>query len=126
MTAKKVLLLCGDYMEEYEVLHAYGVSVDAACSGKKAGDACRTAVHQPTGGCRRKPAGSTRERAKISVGGKEIPRAGEREGRRMSWQTYVDEQLLCDIDGQRHAVAAILGHDAAVWVQSEPFPEVLP
>ncbi|KAE8770622.1 Profilin [Hordeum vulgare] len=44
----------------------------------------------------------------------------------MSWQTYVDEQLLCDIDGQRLAAAAILGHDGAVWAQSEPFPEVKP
>ncbi|KAI4975911.1 hypothetical protein ZWY2020_049518 [Hordeum vulgare] len=42
----------------------------------------------------------------------------------MSWQTYVNEQLLCDIDGQRLAAAAILGHDGAVWAQSEPFPEV--
>ncbi|KAF7035352.1 hypothetical protein CFC21_046244 [Triticum aestivum] len=44
----------------------------------------------------------------------------------MSWQTYVDEQLLCDIDGQRLTAAAILGHDGAVWAQSEPFPEVKP
>ena len=36
----------------------------------------------------------------------------------MSWQTYVDEQLLCDIDGQRLTAAAILGHDGAVWAQS--------
>ncbi|KAL3735727.1 hypothetical protein ACJRO7_024797 [Eucalyptus globulus] len=49
---RRVLLLCGDYMEDYEVmvpfqaLLAYGVSVDAVCPGKKAGDACRTAVHQ--------------------------------------------------------------------------------
>ncbi|KAL6651826.1 hypothetical protein ACP70R_010751 [Stipagrostis hirtigluma subsp. patula] len=55
MAAKKVLLLCGDYMEDYEVmvpfqaLQAYGVSVDAACPGKKAGDVCRTAVHQGIG-----------------------------------------------------------------------------
>lgn len=47
-----VLLLCGDYVEDYEVmvpfqaLQAYGVSVDAVCPGKKAGDVCRTAVHQ--------------------------------------------------------------------------------
>ncbi|KAE8797344.1 protein DJ-1D [Hordeum vulgare] len=66
MTAKKVLLLCGDYMEDYEamvpfqVIQAYGVSVDAACPGKKAGDACCTAVHQPIGGRRRKSAASTR------------------------------------------------------------------
>ncbi|KQJ85224.1 protein DJ-1 homolog D [Brachypodium distachyon] len=55
MAAKRVLLLCGDYMEDYEAmvpfqaLQAYGVAVDAACPGKKAGDSCRTAVHQPIG-----------------------------------------------------------------------------
>ncbi|KAE8787136.1 protein DJ-1D [Hordeum vulgare] len=79
MTAKKVIMLCTDYREDYEAmvlfqaLQAYCMFVDAASSGKKAGDACRTAVHQPTGGRRRKLAGSTRERAKISVGRKEIP-----------------------------------------------------
>ncbi|XP_058090440.1 protein DJ-1 homolog D [Magnolia sinica] len=52
---KSVLIICGDYMEDYEVmvpfqaLLAYGVSVDAACPGKKAGDVCRTAVHQSSG-----------------------------------------------------------------------------
>ncbi|RVW41805.1 Protein DJ-1-like D [Vitis vinifera] len=53
--AKSVLILCGDYMEDYEVmvpfqaLLAYGVSVHAVCPGKKAGDVCRTAVHQGLG-----------------------------------------------------------------------------
>uniref|UniRef100_A0A1D1XD75 Intracellular protease 1 n=1 Tax=Anthurium amnicola TaxID=1678845 RepID=A0A1D1XD75_9ARAE len=53
--AKTVLILCGDYMEDYEVmvpfqaLQAYGLSVDAVCPGKKAGDICRTAVHQRFG-----------------------------------------------------------------------------
>ncbi|OEL28872.1 Profilin [Dichanthelium oligosanthes] len=42
----------------------------------------------------------------------------------MSWQTYVDEHLLCDIDGQRLTAAAILGHDGAVWAQSDGFPQV--
>ncbi|KAH8511509.1 hypothetical protein H0E87_008904 [Populus deltoides] len=47
---KKVLLLCGDYMEDYEAmvpfqaLQAYGIAVDAVCPGKKAGDYCRTTV----------------------------------------------------------------------------------
>ena len=55
MAAKRVLLLCGDYMEDYEAmvpfqsLQAYGVTVDAVCPGKKAGDACPTAVHKPIG-----------------------------------------------------------------------------
>ncbi|KAL6838763.1 hypothetical protein ACP4OV_031477 [Aristida adscensionis] len=44
----------------------------------------------------------------------------------MSWQAYVDEHLLCDIDGQRLAAAAILGHDGAVWAQSDAFPQVKP
>lgn len=80
--AKRVLILCGDYVEDYEVLpsliigflgessnfdqittlttdhsflqvmvpfqalQAYGVVVDAVCPGKKAGEVCRTAVHQ--------------------------------------------------------------------------------
>ncbi|XP_060192873.1 protein DJ-1 homolog D [Lycium barbarum] len=52
---KRVLLLCGDYVEDYEVmvpfqaLLAYGVAVDAVCPGKKAGDICRTAIHQLSG-----------------------------------------------------------------------------
>ncbi|KQK03115.1 hypothetical protein BRADI_2g05690v3 [Brachypodium distachyon] len=41
----------------------------------------------------------------------------------MSWQAYVDEHLLCDIDGQRLTAAAILGHDGSVWAQSESFPQ---
>ncbi|KAJ4706842.1 Protein DJ-1 D like [Melia azedarach] len=52
---RSVLLLCGDYMEDYEAmvpfqaLLAYGVSVDAVCPGKKAGDFCRTAIQQLSG-----------------------------------------------------------------------------
>ncbi|XP_073102665.1 protein DJ-1 homolog D isoform X1 [Elaeis guineensis] len=52
---KRVLLFCGDYVEDYEVmvpfqaLQAYGIAVDAVCPGKKAGEICRTAVHQGTG-----------------------------------------------------------------------------
>ncbi|XP_059449165.1 protein DJ-1 homolog D-like [Corylus avellana] len=55
MAQKRVLLLCGDYMEDYEAmvpfqaLQAFGISVDAVCPGKKAGDICRTAVHQSSG-----------------------------------------------------------------------------
>ncbi|KAM0878074.1 hypothetical protein ACQ4PT_035098 [Festuca glaucescens] len=44
----------------------------------------------------------------------------------MSWQAYVDEQLLCDIEGQRLTAAAILGHDGSVWAQSDAFPQVKP
>ncbi|RRT67197.1 hypothetical protein BHM03_00003544 [Ensete ventricosum] len=42
----------------------------------------------------------------------------------MSWQTYVDDHLMCDIDGQRLTAAAIVGHDGSVWAQSELFPQV--
>ena len=45
----------------------------------------------------------------------------------MSWQTYVDEHLMCDIDGQgQHlAAAAIIDHDGSVWAQSSNFPKVI-
>ncbi|KAJ6861693.1 protein DJ-1 [Populus alba x Populus x berolinensis] len=52
---KSVLLLCGDYMEDHEAmvpfqaLQAYGIAVDAACPVKKAGDICRTAIHDSAG-----------------------------------------------------------------------------
>ncbi|KAJ6369482.1 hypothetical protein OIU76_027832 [Salix suchowensis] len=52
---KSVLLLCGDYMEDseamvpFQALQAYGIAVDAACPGKKAGDICRTAIHDSAG-----------------------------------------------------------------------------
>ncbi|KAG6545296.1 hypothetical protein Mapa_013256 [Marchantia paleacea] len=51
MAGKSVLLLVGDYVEDYEVmvpfqaLQAYGIRVDAVCPGKKAGDSVATAVH---------------------------------------------------------------------------------
>ncbi|XP_009622655.1 profilin-3 [Nicotiana tomentosiformis] len=46
----------------------------------------------------------------------------------MSWQTYVDDHLMADFDGQgQHlAAAAILGHDGSVWAQSPAFPEFKP
>ncbi|KAL9263035.1 Profilin-like protein [Drosera capensis] len=46
----------------------------------------------------------------------------------MSWQTYVDEHLMCDIDGsgQHLTSAAIIGHDGSVWAQSASFPQVKP
>jgi len=44
----------------------------------------------------------------------------------MSWQTYVDDHLMCDIDGTGHhlSAAAIIGHDGSVWAQSSAFPQV--
>ncbi|OIT39100.1 PREDICTED: profilin-1-like [Nicotiana attenuata] len=44
----------------------------------------------------------------------------------MSWQTYVDEHLLCDIEGNHLTAAAIVGHDGAVWAQSSNFPQFKP
>ncbi|KAK4784190.1 hypothetical protein SAY86_018558 [Trapa natans] len=44
----------------------------------------------------------------------------------MSWQTYVDEHLMCDIDGHRLASAAIIGQDGSVWAQSSNFPQFKP
>jgi protease I len=49
--AKKILMLVGDFVEDYEAmvpfqtLQAVGHAVDAVCPGKKAGEAVRTAVH---------------------------------------------------------------------------------
>lgn len=51
MTTKRVLLLAGDFVEDYEVMVPFqtlltcGVQVDAVCPGKRAGDRVRTAVH---------------------------------------------------------------------------------
>jgi len=51
MAAKKILMLTGDYTEDYETMVPFqallmvGHTVHAACPGKKAGDFVRTAVH---------------------------------------------------------------------------------
>lgn len=51
MSAKKILMLVGDYAEDYEtmvpfqMLLAVGHSVDAVCPNKKAGDSIATAIH---------------------------------------------------------------------------------
>ena len=51
MAAKKILMLVGDFVEDYEVmvpfqaLQMVGHTVDAVCPGKKSGDQVRTAVH---------------------------------------------------------------------------------
>src|ERR671933_257693 len=51
MTGKKILMLVGDYVEDYEVMVPFqallmvGHRVDAVCPDKKAGDTVRTAVH---------------------------------------------------------------------------------
>ena len=51
MAAKKILMIVGDYVEDYEamvpfqVLTMVGHTVHAVCPGKKAGETVRTAVH---------------------------------------------------------------------------------
>jgi len=51
MAAKRILLLVGDYVEDYEAmvpfqaLQMVGHQVDAACPGKQAGESVRTAIH---------------------------------------------------------------------------------
>ncbi|HUT35028.1 MAG TPA: DJ-1/PfpI family protein [Planctomycetota bacterium] len=51
MAAKKILMLVGDYVEDYEAMVPFqmltmvGHTVHAVCPGKKAGDVVRTAVH---------------------------------------------------------------------------------
>jgi protease I len=51
MAGKRILMLVGDYVEDYEVmvpfqaLQMVGHKVEAVCPGKKAGDIVRTAIH---------------------------------------------------------------------------------
>src|SRR5206468_12241250 len=51
MAAKKILMLVGDFVEDYEVMVPFqallmvGHTVHAVCPGKKAGEKIRTAVH---------------------------------------------------------------------------------
>lgn len=51
MTVKKILMLVGDYVEDYEVMVPFqaltmlGYQVDAVCPDKKAGDFVRTSIH---------------------------------------------------------------------------------
>jgi protease I len=51
MGAKKILMIVGDFVEDYEVMVPFqallmvGHTVHAVCPGKKAGDRVRTAVH---------------------------------------------------------------------------------
>src|SRR4030065_2132484 len=51
MGAKKILMLVGDYVEDYEVMVPFqallmvGHTVHAVCPDKKAGDIVRTAIH---------------------------------------------------------------------------------
>jgi len=55
MAAKKILMLVGDYVEDYEVmvpfqaLQMVGHTVHAVCPEKKAGDSVRTAIHDFVG-----------------------------------------------------------------------------
>jgi protease I len=55
MAAKKILMLVGDFVEDYEamvpfqILTMVGHRVDAVCPGKKRGDTVKTAVHDFVG-----------------------------------------------------------------------------
>lgn len=43
----------------------------------------------------------------------------------MSWQTYIDEHLMCQLPGGGQLQhAAIVGQDGGVWAQSGSFPEI--
>ncbi|KMZ59291.1 Profilin-6 [Zostera marina] len=41
----------------------------------------------------------------------------------MSWQAYVDDNMMMELEGNCLTSAAILGHDGSVWAQSESFPQ---
>ena len=44
---------------------------------------------------------------------------------KMSWQTYVDDHLLCELpNGGQLTHAAIVGLDGGVWAQSDSFPAI--
>ncbi|KAJ0429719.1 putative profilin [Helianthus annuus] len=43
----------------------------------------------------------------------------------MSWQAYVNEHLMCEIEGNHLTAAAIIGHDGRIWAQSASFPQSL-
>jgi protease I len=55
MGAKKILMLVGDFVEDYEAMVPYqiltmvGHTVDTVCPGKKPGDTVKTAVHDFVG-----------------------------------------------------------------------------
>ena len=55
MSAKKILMLVGDYVEDYEAMVPFqmltmvGHQVDAVCPGKKKGETVKTAIHDFVG-----------------------------------------------------------------------------
>ncbi|KAK8698400.1 hypothetical protein V6N13_114520 [Hibiscus sabdariffa] len=44
----------------------------------------------------------------------------------MSWQEYVDDHLMCEIEGNHLSAAAIVGNEGSVWAQSVTFPKLKP
>ena len=56
MAAKMILMLVGDYVEDYEVMVPFeallmvGHTVNAVCPNKRAGHLVRTAIHDFEGG----------------------------------------------------------------------------
>ncbi|KAG8091530.1 hypothetical protein GUJ93_ZPchr0012g20980 [Zizania palustris] len=60
-------------------------------------------------------------KTKAAEGGRGVPGPAK-----MSWQTYVDDHLMCEIEGHHLTSAAIVGHDGTVWAQSAAFPQFKP
>lgn len=46
----------------------------------------------------------------------------------MSWQQYVDQNLMCPVDAEGNTLtsAALVGHDGGVWAHSAQFPSMSP
>eukprot|EP00250_Pteridium_aquilinum_P002680 c12905_g1_i1 orf=261-662(+) len=45
----------------------------------------------------------------------------------MSWDTYVDEHLMCGLQsGHTLTSAAIIGLEGGIWASSDKFPEIKP
>ncbi len=78
---KKILMLVGDFVEDYEVmvpfqaLLAVGHQVDAVCPDKAAGDSVRTAIHDFESSTSR---GTSRTRTRRSRQSATVPRSWPR------------------------------------------------
>ncbi|TVU35168.1 hypothetical protein EJB05_17045 [Eragrostis curvula] len=64
--------------------------------------------------------------ARGSIYTEPVPGQSYRPVDKMSWQTYVDDHLMCEIEGHHLTSAAIIGHDGTVWAQSTAFPSFKP
>jgi hypothetical protein len=67
--------------------------------------------------------GGEREREREERRGEE--RREKKKAAIMSWQSYVDDHLMCQLSGSNAlTAAAIVGQDGLVWAQSALFPQV--